>query len=143
MTAVPLMAAGASRAGAGGCASAAIEIEQAATSQGITRDIRTSVIRRQDGQDGRERQDGRCRLETPFRPAYPAYPADPALSCVQLPPCIQAIKVQHRVEDEKVTALGFAAPDGIVREDDDVPFVERHIDDGRVLRDLAAVLHKT
>jgi len=65
-----------------------------------------------------------------------------ALSSVQLPPRVQPIEVQQRVEHQEVAAFRLAAPDRVVRKRDDVPFVERHVDDRRVLRDFAAVFDK-
>src|SRR5438270_2854630 len=52
---------------------------------------------------------------------------------------VEMVEMHQRVEDEEVAALGFAAPDGIVRKEDDVPFLERNVDHRGVLCNLAAV----
>src|SRR5439155_21975708 len=61
------------------------------------------------------------------------------LSRIELPSRVQLIEIQQRVEHEEIAAFGLTAPDRVVRERYDVPFVERHVDDGGVLRDLVAV----
>src|ERR1051326_9470121 len=67
-------------------------------------------------------------------------PDPPGLPRVELSSGVEVIEVQQRVEHQEVAAFGLAAPDRVVREDDDVPLLERDVDDGGVLRDLAAVL---
>src|SRR5262245_19239250 len=51
---------------------------------------------------------------------------------------VQVVVVQDRVEDEEVASVRLAAPDRVVREEDDVALVDRNVDDHRPLRDLGA-----
>src|SRR5204862_1137275 len=93
--------------------------------------------------------------DPPDRPAPPAPPVlpdlrdlpdlpdlpDPSdLLRVHLPSRVELVEIQERVEDEEIAAFCLTAPDGVVRKRDHMTSFERHIDDCRVLRDLAAVL---
>src|SRR5439155_14338433 len=62
---------------------------------------------------------------------------------IQLPSSAELVEIQNRVVNQEVAAERLASPDWIVREEDDVSLVERRVDDGRMLRDLAAVLDET
>ena len=64
------------------------------------------------------------------------------LPVVQLAPGVEVVVIEDRVEHHEVTAMGFTAPDGVVREQDDVSFVDRHVDDHGALRDLAAAVEQ-
>src|SRR5262245_19419310 len=62
---------------------------------------------------------------------------------VQFSSGVQTVEIQKGIEDEEVTPLGFAAPDRVVRKQDDVPFVERDVDHRGVLGNFAAVFDQT
>src|SRR6266571_4289246 len=49
---------------------------------------------------------------------------------------VQVIEIQDRVEDQEVAARSLAPPEGIWREEHDVPFIEWGVDHGGVLRDV-------
>src|SRR5262245_10315559 len=59
---------------------------------------------------------------------------------VQLPACVQVVKVQNRVEDQEVAPDRFAAPHRIAGEQYHVALLERRIHDDRALRDIAAAI---
>src|SRR5436309_4916510 len=62
------------------------------------------------------------------------------LLLIQDAPRVQLVEVEDGIEDQEIAPVGFAAPDGVVREEHHVPLVVRDVDDCRVLRDFASAL---
>src|SRR5947209_3460175 len=56
---------------------------------------------------------------------------------------VQVIEIQDRVEDQEVAARSLAPPEGIWREEHDVPFIEWGVDHGGVLRDVVAPVEQS
>src|SRR5262249_11893445 len=65
------------------------------------------------------------------------------LLLIQLPTRVQIVKIQNRVEYQEVAPLSLASPDRVDRVGDHVPSADRHVDHGRVLRDLGAAIQKS
>src|SRR5712692_4057361 len=51
---------------------------------------------------------------------------------------VEVVEVEHGIEDQEITAHGFAAPHGIVGEENDVALAVGKVDDGGLLGDFAA-----
>src|SRR5215218_4060357 len=66
-----------------------------------------------------------------------------ALPQIELPSRVQAVVIEDRVQHQPVAALGLAAPDRVVREEDHVAFLDRDIHDHRTLRDLGTGIEET
>src|ERR1043165_1611032 len=64
------------------------------------------------------------------------------LSLVELAPGVQVVEVEYGVEDEEVAPVRLAAPDRVVGEEDDVAALNRHVNDRRVLGQLAALVEQ-
>ena len=62
---------------------------------------------------------------------------------VELAPGVEIIEIQYGVEDQEVASLCFAAPYRIVREQYHVPAAYGHVDDRRVLRNLASAVEQS
>src|SRR3954469_15328741 len=69
-------------------------------------------------------------------------PLTKALPVVKLAARVEAVEVEYGVEDEEVAAVRLAAPDRVYREEQDVARARGHVNDGRVLRYLAAVVEQ-
>src|SRR5205085_7653815 len=65
-----------------------------------------------------------------------------ALLLVEFPPGVQVVEVEYGVEDEEVAAVRLAAPDRVVREEQDVAAPRGHVYDRGVLRYLAAAIEQ-
>src|SRR5215467_15911554 len=64
------------------------------------------------------------------------YPLVIILLLRQLPPCIQLIEIENRVEDQEVAPLRLGSPEGVIREEQHVPLFVRDVDHRRVLGDF-------
>ena len=93
----------------------------------------------QQGGDERARPTVRaCFLLSP-----PRCSSGGGLLLIQLPPRVQMVEIQDRVEHQEVAALRLAAPDRVVREQHHVALVERRRrSTAGVLRDLAAAIEQ-
>ena len=62
---------------------------------------------------------------------------------VQLSSRIQVIEIQNRVEDKKITALCFSAPERVIGKQHNMPLIKRHINDRCMLSNLIARLQQS
>src|SRR3989442_12622537 len=51
---------------------------------------------------------------------------------------VEVVEVEHGIEDQEITAHGFAAPHRVVGKENDVTFAVRNIHDGRLFGDFVA-----
>src|SRR5262245_36507235 len=65
-----------------------------------------------------------------------AYPLIIILLLRHFPPCVQLIELENRVEDHEVAALRLGAPEGVDREEQNVPLFVWDVNHCGVLRDL-------
>ena len=49
---------------------------------------------------------------------------------------VEVVEVQDGIKNKKIAASGFAAPDGVIGEQDDVTLAVRDVYDGRLFRDF-------
>jgi hypothetical protein len=61
---------------------------------------------------------------------------------LNLPPRIQVIEIQNRIQHERIRPAGLASINRIDGEQDDVPISGRHVHHRGMLRDLIAGLHQ-
>ena len=76
-------------------------------------------------------------------PSAVIFYAAAALFWIELPPRVEAVEVQDRVEHHDVAADGLAAIDRVVGEEHDVALPHRDIHDHRPLRDVGAAIEQT